>query len=352
MFKPTYTIDSDMLNAISEIAEIKVLVEHSRVLPLNEAQLRRQALVRMAHTSTSIEGNKLAEFQVDKVLSGQTINGDERSIIEVKNYQMAIKEMEQIAISEKPLTIEQVLSLHKILIEGLVENEKSGHFRPADIFLVDDLGDGREHLRFKGPDANKVPFLVNELLVWLSSEDAKRLHPILKAGIFHSHFVNIHPFVDGNGRMSRLLTTLLLYKDKWDFRKIIVLEDFYNRNRQEYYNALAVTSGPEYKSKVDYTPWLEYFVAGFLIESRKVSMSIKSIGFVKNKDNAEPIFLDKSEIQIMDFLATSGKLTSDDVMEVLGIAKRTSQLKLKGLLEKHLIKAEGKARATYYTLVE
>ena len=79
MYKPIYTIDSDMLNAISEIAEIKVIVERSPVLPLNELESKRQALVRMVHTSTSIEGNKLAEYQVGKVLSGQEVDADNKS---------------------------------------------------------------------------------------------------------------------------------------------------------------------------------------------------------------------------------------------------------------------------------
>lgn len=349
MFNPKYTIIPDMLAAISEISEVKAIVERSRVLPLNEAQLRRQAIIRMAHTSTSIEGNKLAEFQVDKVLSGMSVNADQKSILEVKNYQLALQETEKLATYEKPLTRDNILKLHEILMHGLVEKEKFGHFRPADIFLVDDYGDGREHLRFKGPDAKKVPFLINELLTWLAKVK-KDLHPIITAGIFHSEFVNIHPFVDGNGRMARLLTTLILSRAGWDFRKILVLEDFYNRNRQEYYDALASSSGPKYKSGVDYTPWLEYFIAGFLVEARKVSEKIQSIGFGKSGQKNQQVFLDSDEIKIMDFLTTTGRVTSDDVVDILKIAKRTSQLKLKGLLEKGLIKQEGKARATFYTL--
>jgi Fic family protein len=232
MFKPVYSITPVLVNAISRIAEIKAIVERSKVLPLNEAQLRRQAIVRMTHTSTSIEGNKLAEFQVDKVLAGQTINADQKSIQEVKNYQHALTEIDDLAQKSGPLTIDQILHIHKILMKGLLPEEKTGHFRPGDIYIVDDLGDGREKVRFHGPDSQKVPFLVNELLKWLVESEHENLHPILKAAIFHLHFVTIHPFSDGNGRITRLLTTYLLYKAGWDFRKILVLEDFYNRDRQ------------------------------------------------------------------------------------------------------------------------
>ena len=84
MFKPQYVITPLVLSRIAETAEIKAAVERSRVLPLNEAQLRRQAILRMAHTSTSIEGNKLAQFQVDKVLAGMSGNADAKSIQEVE----------------------------------------------------------------------------------------------------------------------------------------------------------------------------------------------------------------------------------------------------------------------------
>ncbi|KKQ78301.1 MAG: hypothetical protein UT01_C0074G0001, partial [Candidatus Daviesbacteria bacterium GW2011_GWA1_38_7] len=229
MYKPNFTITPSILTKISEISEIKAIIDRSRVLPLNEAQLRRQAIIRMAHTSTSIEGNKLAEFQVKKVLEGGIVNADQRSIIEVKNYQLALQKIEEMAQTNLPLTIEKILDLHKALMRGLLEENKGGHFRPGPIYVVDDLGDGTEKLRFEGPEAKKVPFLINELLQWLNQAEKERLHPVLKAAVFHLQFVTIHPFSDGNGRMARLLTTYLLYKDGWDFRKIIVLEDYYNR---------------------------------------------------------------------------------------------------------------------------
>lgn len=349
MYKPVFTITPDILNAIGEISGIKTMVESSRVLPLNEAQLKRQAMIRMVHTSTSIEGNKLAEFQVDKVLSGMSISADQRSIQEVKNYQEAIKEVEKMAEEPGHLTIKKILDLHKILMKGLLPAEKQGAWRTGSIYVVDDLGDGREQLRYEGPPAEKVVYLINELLTWLQHSEKDKLHPIIRAGIFHLQFVSIHPFPDGNGRITRLLTQYILYKAGWDFRKIIVLEDFYNTDRQEYYNAENEIQGQKYHEGQDMTNWLDYFVLGFLVEARKVRDGIKSVGFNKT-DAQSQVFLDKDEIQIMDFLSTTGQVTSQDVVEILKIAKRTSQLKLKNLVEKKLIKMEGKGPASYYTL--
>jgi Fic family protein len=349
MYKPSYTIDSDMLNAISEISEIKSIVERSPVLPLNELELKRQALVRMVHTSTSIEGNKLAEYQVNKVLAGQEVNGDDKSIVEVKNYQQAVKEVEKLAEEKAEITPELILKLHAILIKGLVEPEKTGHFRPGEIYVVDDLGDGREQLRYKGPDTKKVPELVKQLCSWYKKATELPMHPIIKAGILHLQFVTVHPFTDGNGRLARLLTQLSLYLDDWDFRKIIVLEEFYNKNRQDYYNAENIVQGESYHEGQDLTPFLEYFIAGFLVEARKVKQVIQSLGFDK-VDSKEQLFLDPDEVKIMDFLVSTQKITSDDVVDLLKIAKRTAQLKLKKLVERKLISPQGKGPATFYVL--
>lgn len=352
MYQPKFIITPKILNAISEIATIKAIVDRSKVLPLNEAQLRRQAIIRMAHTSTSIEGNRLAEFQVDKVLSGMSVNADERSIKEVKNYQAALLEMEKIVGTKHVLSLEQILDLHRTLMRGLLEGAKTGHFRPGQIYIVDDLGDGRENLRFEGPRAGKVPFLMMELVKWALQSKKDGLHPIIIAGIFHLQFVSVHPFSDGNGRMSRLLTTLLLYQADWDFRKILVLDDYYNKDRAQYYNALNTVQGKSYQEKQDLTSWLEYFVEGFLIEARKVSERIAQIGFDKVASLDETVFLDSDEIRIIDFLTTTGRVTSSDVVEILGIAKRTAQLKIKNLVDKKLLKPKGAGPSIAYFLAQ
>lgn len=349
MFKPKYSISPEVLSAIAEIAEIKVIVERSPVLPLNELELKRQAMVRMVHTSTSIEGNRLEEYQVGRVLSGMSVNADDKSILEVRNYQNALKEVEILASKKTAITKDVILKLHSVTMKGLLDNKKTGTFRPGDIYIVDDLGNGKEKLRFKGPIADQISSLVNELLNWLKIADKQDLHPVLRAGVFHSQFVHIHPFSDGNGRVTRLLATLILYLSGWDFRKVIVLEEFYNKNRQDYYNALAYGWDDHYKDGADFTNWLEYFAAGFLVEARKVKRVITSLGFDKAK-NTTQAFLDPDEVKIMDLLVSNLKITSDDVVKLLNIAKRTSQLKLKSLVDKKLIKSEGKGPSTFYIL--
>lgn len=350
MFNPKYTITPKILSQIAEIAEIKAAIERSRVLPLNEAQLRRQAILRMAHTSTSIEGNKLAQFEVGKVLEGKTVRAPQKDIQEVENYYQALKLLDELSKKKGYISEEEVLSLHKVVVEGLLEKEKTGQFRPADVYVLDDLGDGREMLRFKAPAASRIKKLAEDLLVWLKSSNKDSIHPIIKAGILHLQFVTIHPFTDGNGRVARLLTQLQLYRDKWDFRKILVLEDYYNRDRMSYYSAENKTQGKSYQEDMDFTVWLEYFTNGFLVEARKALEQVQSIGFGKASKKDEQIFLDRDEIQIMDFITTTGKITSEDVLDVLGVAKRTAQLKLKKLVDKGLLKRHGSTTSIFYSL--
>lgn len=349
MFEPKYIITPTILSRIAEIAEIKAAVERSRVLPLNEAQLRRQAILRMAHTSTSIEGNPLAEFEVGKVLEGKSVRASRKDILEVENYYLALKKLEGLSKYKHGFTLKEILDLHKIVITGLVDKEKVGRFRPADVYVLDDLGDGREQLRFKAPSAKNVSKLIAELLTWLKKTKSE-VHPIIRAGVVHLQFVTIHPFTDGNGRVARLLTQLLLYRDGWDFRKILVLEDYYNRDRMSYYNAEHEVQGYQYQEGGDFTPWLEYFTKGFLVEAKKSLEQVQAIGFGRVSKKSEQIFLDAREIQIMDFLTTTGRITSDDVTDILKLQKRSAQLKLKGLVDKKLIKPQGKGPSTYYTL--
>lgn len=350
MFEPKYVITPLILSRIAEIAEIKAAIERSRVLPLNEAHLRRQAILRMAHTSTSIEGNKLAQFEVGKVIEGKAVRAPQKDILEVENYYKAISQMEELSRQKHDLEVEEILKLHKTIISGLVELKKTGKYRPSDVYVLDDLGDGREVLRFKAPPAPKVSRLTDDLLLWLKKARSDGIHPVIIAGIFHLEFVSIHPFTDGNGRSARLLTQLLLYRLGWDFRKIIVLEDYYNRDRLAYYNAEHQEEAKEYVQGREFTHWLEYFTTGFLVEARKALESVQSIGFGKASKKSEQVFLDRDEIQIMDFLTTTGRATSDDVVDILKLTKRSAQLKLKSLIDKKLIKPQGKGPSTYYIL--
>jgi Fic family protein len=349
MFKPKYSISNKIVNELTEISEIKSVIEKSKLLPQREVFLRRAALVKMAHTSTSIEGNQLQEYQVAQVAEGKNINAEERQIREVKNYLSALREIDKLSGSKVRFDAGDVLNIHKIVINGLVDKEKTGVFRQGPVFIVNILANKEEEIAYTPPKAEKVSELIRDLVNWI--ETNKNIHPIIRAGLFHYQFETIHPFTDGDGRTGRLMTLLHLYQSGFDFRKILVLEDYYNRDRKAYYDALQTGKSYNARLDADLTNWLEYYVAGFLGEVKRVKDQILSLSLAENLNPTRNV-LDKDELQIIDFVVTMGQITSSDVVDILDIPKRTAQAKLKGLEDAKILERRGAGPATYYVVRE
>lgn len=349
MYNPKFTITSSILDKISQITEIKTIVERSRVLPKREIELRRQAVIRMVYTSTSIEGNELAEYQVHKVLANEPVKAEPKSIQEVKNYQDALLLIDKIAQRSKNFSMDDILAIQKEVTKGILNPSKSGHFRPSTVYVVNSIKN-IDKVMYRPPSAKKVPPLIEDLLKWLKKATKEGLHPIITAGILHLEFASIHPFTDGNGRTTRLLTQLHSMQRGWDFRKILVLDEYYNQDRLEYYNALQIDRTYRERIGKDITSWLEYFTEGFLVEALRVRDDIQATGLSKVAAKEEQIFLDRDEIPIVEFLTTVGRITSDDVVDILKVAKRTAQLKLKRLVDKGLLLQKGGGTSFYYIL--
>ncbi|PJC67984.1 hypothetical protein CO015_05610 [candidate division WWE3 bacterium CG_4_8_14_3_um_filter_42_11] len=351
MFSPKYTISNTILNNLTAIAEIRAIVGRSKVLPERETLLRRQAIEKMVHASVSIEGNLLAEFEVEKVLAGQKIRAGEKQILEVKNYEKALKKVWELAEVKNEITRADVLAVHKITTQDLVAKEKCGQFRLGPVYVANiDKLKNKEEIVYTAPVAQKVPVLIQDLLDWLSSQNKQNINRVIIAGLLHYQFVTIHPFSDGNGRLTRLLTHLYLAQHNFAFKHILVLEAYYNNDRKSYYQALDTGDNFEMRRKADLTFWLEYFTTGFLKEAEKVKQEILSMGFARSFPDGEQIFLDRGQIKIMDFIASMGKITSQDVMDILGIPKRTAQSKLRKLVENKIISKKGDGPSTFYTL--
>ncbi|MCX6705973.1 MAG: Fic family protein, partial [Candidatus Woesebacteria bacterium] len=326
MFNPKYRITDKILSDLTKISEIKSLVEKSNILPAREIFLKKVATVGMAHSSTSIEGNTLNEYQVEKLAKGEKVSAEAREILEVKNYLQALKLVDKIHESRKPLDEKVILDVHKSVITGLIDENKVGVFRRGPVYIVNVSADENEELVYTPPKFDKVEPLIDELIKWMNKKDD--IHPIIKAGIFHYQFVSIHPFPDGNGRSTRLLTLLYLYQSGYVFKKSLVLEDFYNNNRKRYYENLQTGKSFDARENADLTGWLEYFTEGFLFEVQRVKDLILS----SSDKSSKQIILNKDELKIVDFTLNLGKITSDDAVDILGIPKRTAQDKLKKLV--------------------
>lgn len=197
-----------------------------------------------------------------------------------------------------------------------------------------------------------MPKLIKNLVNWIDKVKKEDVCPVIVAGIAHAEIAAIHPFADGNGRTARILATLILYQRGYDFRKLFALEDYYNQYRPAYYKAIHLGKNYQERLKADLTNWLEYFVWGFTSEMQRVRETLIPLSLdvkMKNKIGRQ-LYLDKNQIKIVDFMITMGKITSDDIVNILNINKRTAQRYINEILKTKLIKKEERGPASFYVL--
>lgn len=337
-----------MVKSITDIAEAKAVIERAKILPSHELRLRRQALIRMTHSSTAIEGNQLDANEVEALILNKKIDAPKRDIYEVRNYLNALKYIEIVIRKNAPISEKVLLRIHKLVTAETLPSEQSGHYRKGPVYIVRRRFGIPNEVVYTGPDAKKVPALCQDLLRWIEFSQKDEINPVIAAGIVHQEIAAIHPFADGNGRTARAFATLLLYKRGYDFRRLFALEDYYNHDLQAYYRAINIGETYE-KRRVDFTPWLEYFVRGFLDEIKQVKVKILSLSNkITHKNIHSQIYLPKEQMDILDFLDQMGKITIQDAIDILKCPKRTVQLHLQKLVKIGAIKKIGKGPSSAY----
>ncbi len=352
MFEPKYTISHKILNNLMKIAEVRSLVSRASILPKQEAKLKRQALARMIHSSTSIEGNILNRYEVEKLLAGQKIDAPKRDIFEVKNYQEAMYYVSRFVEKKRKITVKTILEIQRLVAKNTLAEDRCGHFRKTKVYVVSRRGNEIIKVSYTGPEAKEAPKLVKNLVDWLDKAKKQDICPVIAAAIAHAEIAAIHPFTDGNGRTARILATLILYQRGYDFRKLFALEDYYNQDRPSYYKAIHLGKNYQERLKADLTNWLGYFIQGFASEMQSVKETLIPLSLdakMKNKIGGQ-VYLDKNQIKIVDFMMTMDRITSDDVTDILNIKERMAQNYLKELESMKLLKRTGKGPSTHYVL--
>ncbi|MFC1627283.1 Fic family protein, partial [Patescibacteria group bacterium] len=244
------------------------------------------------------------------------------------------------------ISSKDVLGFHKRLMKDLLPKDKVGSFRKGPIYVVDVTKKG-DVVRYIGPKGERVKELVSGLLDWLK-KDGDKLHPVLTAGILHYEFVSIHPFSDGNGRATRLLTQMYLWLKRYDFRRSLALDTYYWHNRMDYYKALSRARTYDGRREVDITPWLDFFTKGFLETAKDLEKEITAVSL--SKGSGQIVRLSNDELLIIDFAKQMGKVDLQDVLGVLDLPERTVQRRLKNLVDKNILKKQGKGKSSYYQL--
>jgi len=256
MYRPIYSISNAILRNIGAIEASKEVVENAPLVPSFEKEFRSDALIRTVHHGTSIEGNNLTLYQTKKILEGENIVAKARDVQEVVNYRNTMTLLDELVHKKGAYEEEMLLDIHKTTVFKVVAEEKIGVYRDTQVVVKEqDTGE----IVFRPPPPNEVPYMIEDFFVWLNSQSAKTIHPIIRAGIAHYILVSVHPFVEGNGRTVRAFATLVLMKENYDIKRFFSLEEQFDEDPASYYQAFArVDKQTTNIAKRDLTPWHEY----------------------------------------------------------------------------------------------
>lgn len=343
MFKPIFRYTNEIVRLLTRISAAREVIFNSPLIPRWEVALRREAIIHSAHSSTSIEGNRLSLEQVSELAQGREVTATRKDRQEVLNYLKALENLGEFA--EKKITEKDILNIHKVLTKGTLENlSDCGIYRNRYVVVANRF---TGEVFFRPPENEDVPNLIIDLVKWINSKEAKELDPILESGIVHYEFVRIHPFVDGNGRTARVLAALLLYLRGFDTKQFFCLDDYYDSDRPDYYKALQSVD----QDTLDMTNWLEYFVKGVNVSIEAVKERVIRLSSERlRKTERGQIALTERQMRIMEFINQNGTITNRNVREMFRISDRAALKEIRKLVDLKVIKSEGKGRSLYYVL--
>ncbi len=342
MYKPHYAISDKLVNDIAMIESCRTNIDTSYILPEREIEMRYRASVEATHSSTSIEGNPLGLKQVEQILTGNTkLTRHQYAEIEVKNYKKALDFIEKRKLNKIPISLQDILDIHSLATNRLLPKEKVGALRKNPIFVAD----SHDTVVYTGPETTILKREISELINWIIHSDT--IHPVIVAGILHFWLVSIHPFADGNGRTSRLVTNLYLGLVDYDFRSSLVLESYYSVDKQAYYDALDLADNYKDRKNADLTPWLQYFVDGFLSSAKVLSIEVNALSGLARMSEKRRI--SQSESDLLSYAKQFGSIALADAQDILvGVSRRTAQRKLMKLVDNGYLVVKGNGPSTRY----
>ncbi len=345
MFRPNFEYNNRIVNNLTRIAEGRIIILNAPLVPKWEVSLRREALIRSAHSSTAIEGNPLSLEQVSDLAAGRDIMVKRKDRQEVLNYLEALERVPEFA-ERNPFTAEDLLEVHKVVTKETLENPTDeGVFRNRQVFVGNRV---TGEVIFMPPPTEQVPQLANDLLEWFNSSVVNEIDPVIEAGLTHYELVRIHPFIDGNGRAARVIATLVLYKRGFDTKRFFALDDYYDQDRRGYYAALKSVD----QNTLDLTGWLEYFTDGVAVTIKAVKVKViglsKDIKLLKEKGQ---IALTERQMKIVERIIDKGQIANREMREIFGLSDEGVRKEITKLVKLGVVRKKGKGRSLNYVLV-
>jgi Fic family protein len=350
MYQPKYSINNQILRNIGIIEAAREVIDHAPLLPYYEKEFQKDAMVRKVHHGTHIEGNELNLDQAEKVIEGQDVVARQRDIQEVINYRRVMEFIEEAKTKDQETVINEefIRTLHRMTVEKILLPEKCGEYRTTQVVVKNSL---TGEVTFKPPVAIAVPVQVKEFVDFINSAGPDEIHPVLKSGVVHYELVRIHPFVDGNGRVSRALSTCILFREGYDIRKFFSLEEYFDNDATEYYSALQSVG----RNDGDLTEWLSYFTQGLSIELSKIKDKIEKISVdvkLKERQGGTPILLSERQLKIIEYIQKTGYLQNNGFKQLFPMVSEDTVLnELKYLIKHGLVKKTGSTKAAKYVRV-
>ena len=349
MFIPKYQITNQILRNIGIIEAAKEVIDHAPLLPYYEKKFQDEAMVRSVHHGTHIEGNELNLTQAEKVLQGEEVVARQRDVQEVINYRKVMEFVDKLQVINDKLQVDENLikKLHVMTVEKVLSTDKCGEYRKSQVVIKNNQ---TGEVTFRPPPAISVPFQIRDLIAFINSSNSQDIHPVLRSGIVHYEFVRIHPFVDGNGRVARALSTLLLFQEGYDIRKFFSLEEYFDRDAGTYYSSLQSVLKSDGMQNV----WLTYFTEGLAIELTKVKEKVERIsidGKLRSKLGGKPLLLTDRQLKIIEYIQEAGFLQNNAFKQLFPFVSEDTVLnELKSLIKSGIVRKQGATKAAKYIM--
>ena len=262
-FAPRFTITNAITAGLTAIERARGFLEAATLSDEWVRRMSQRALLLEAHHTTHIEGTHLTIEQSERLWAGQPVaEAQADDVRELLNYREAFNLVSEYLVSGEPVTEGLIREIHKRLVDGVRGGQGGpGAYRTVQNYVVNSR---TREVTYTPPPPEDVPPLMRDFVAWLRAESA--IHPVLVAGIAQYQLVHIHPFLDGNGRTSRLLSTLCLYRVGYDFKRLFTLSEYYDRDRKAFYQAIRSVR----EQGMDLTGWLEFFVGGLATQLGEV----------------------------------------------------------------------------------
>ena len=343
----TIQITPEMLGLVAGIDEFKGAWRALGTLaPDRLSALLRVATIESIGSSTRIEGSKLSDRDVERLLSNLQIQKfSTRDEQEVAGY-AKVMEMVFTSWQEIRLTENHIKQLHRDL---LVHSEKDawhrGNYKTSTNHVVAFDENGRQlGVVFETATPFDTPRLMTELVTWFVAErESARIHPLLLIGLWVVVLLEIHPFQDGNGRLSRVLTTLLLLQAGYAYVPYSSLESVIEQSKEAYYLALRQTQGGIRSDAPDWQPWLMFFLRSLAEQVRRLNRKIE-------REKLVLAALPELSLQIVEFAREHGRVTMADAIRLTGSNRNTLKQHLRALVERGSLAQRGGGRGAWYQL--